>query len=502
MKRFVFVALCICLLAAPAMAGQGRMSGMESPYGLVEDESDFLVHPTALTRGKGIQYYANFGTSYNETTRWDLTRGDVTRGAVIRPYGQIDRSDKGHDQTANASLGVIFPVNVGRMGVIVDYDGNILSRGEYGGRSYRPRFPDGVQSIPDTIFKNSYDNISIKLLYAQPYTDKVKLGGEVGLAYKKEKNDTYEKDDHYIYDDPGAVIGLEPHDARYWEATFKGSMETMVGASKLTTSLYGGFIFTGHNWTEESGGEPAYNFFYNASTHNGNVTGYRMGLENWWRLPLSKTLTLPLLMRIEYRKKTFDGQGIVVLGVGDDYRPRDNIGYDNTEKLFNFEIGGGLEKQLGKGTLLAGGIYYAYADGDTDSMWSTSGGYRSVNFQERNEHKLTLKLAVEKEVSPVLVLRGGVSAFLGLPKEQHGSYECTEAPRGEGFSSGVHFGATNSWGVRGSAGASFKANNVIFEPYIKGGLQGYKVRNIALAGNEVDFEKNEWSVGGGLSIKF
>jgi len=272
------------MLSTPVFGTEGRMAGMENPWGLIEDESDFLSHPAAITREKGVRYYGHFGSVYNEVLR---DRVD-------------DNGYDGHgpdDMETNASLGAAFPVGPGRMGVFVDYRGNPFSRGT---RDWHPVEDDWSGSL-----KSRHEAATMRFLYARPLTDRVTLGAEFDLAYRHEKTDY-----HYLNfhdSDPEKYWYRDITDIRYWEPTLKGSVEAMIGSSRLTTSVWGGLILAGDHDVDGK------NKFTNGLSwlfdRSGDITGYRTGFASWLRVPLNTTLTLPLLMRFEYKKTTYDARG-------------------------------------------------------------------------------------------------------------------------------------------------------------------------------------------------
>jgi len=58
MKRtpllIVVLTFLVFSMAGIAHGWQGRMAGMGDPYGLIKDESDFLIHPAGIAKGQGI----------------------------------------------------------------------------------------------------------------------------------------------------------------------------------------------------------------------------------------------------------------------------------------------------------------------------------------------------------------------------------------------------------------------------------------------------------------
>ncbi len=60
MKKVVITMIGLLLLVF-ALSGisygwQGRMGGMGDPYGLVEDESDYLINPAGIAQGQGTRF--------------------------------------------------------------------------------------------------------------------------------------------------------------------------------------------------------------------------------------------------------------------------------------------------------------------------------------------------------------------------------------------------------------------------------------------------------------
>jgi hypothetical protein len=57
----VFVPLLIIALAGVSQAGQRKV---DDPYGLLQDESDLLSHPSKIARGEGIRFYDDYLFTY------------------------------------------------------------------------------------------------------------------------------------------------------------------------------------------------------------------------------------------------------------------------------------------------------------------------------------------------------------------------------------------------------------------------------------------------------
>jgi len=72
MKRHIMVValvpLLVIALAGISQAWQGKM---DDPYGLLQDESDFLTHPSKIAQGEGIRFYGDYRFTYTDVIDWD-----------------------------------------------------------------------------------------------------------------------------------------------------------------------------------------------------------------------------------------------------------------------------------------------------------------------------------------------------------------------------------------------------------------------------------------------
>ena len=148
-------------------------------------------------------------------------------------------------------------------------------------------------------------------------------GGEFQLAYRLEKNKTA-----IIEDWVGGGVGpwafytnypmggtdwylnlfpfMYPFDSRYWEGLLKGSLKGDMGPVKIALTLKGGLILWGDNKYNFDANTPIGPSFVDAS---GDVRGWSLGADLWLRYLLSKDLSLPFLLKINYQKKTKTGEG-------------------------------------------------------------------------------------------------------------------------------------------------------------------------------------------------
>jgi hypothetical protein len=451
-SRYLILLLPFLLLAlaSTSYGWQGRMGGMGDPYGLVADESDFLIHPAKIANGEGIRFYGDYRFNYTGVTDWEF-------------FDEFDIP--GDELRHNVLLGGTFPLGPGRMGLFFQYDG---MRGDYDGEG------DG-EIIQLT---SALDNFALRLLYGLPIGG-FKLGGEVQFAYRQEKNEIFD----YTYDllevwlnDNWLPYYLYPYDSHYWEALFKGSLEGKVGPLDLEFTLRGGFIFGGDNeWFFEHH-DPTEDVAWDL---DGNVEGWRIGGDLWLRYPLGDGLTLPVLVRVDYQQKTRDGNGPGLLDLAGDY-----FDYEHERTDLAITAGGGVDKELGKDTRIAAGIYYNYLQG-SDEFVQFANGMEILRFTmpDVTEHRALLRIAGERRLSPAVVVRAGINGFYGWRiLEGDGEFA--------GFSTdGSH------WGVGVSVGGTITVKRVTIEPFIGSGYQGFDL-------DEYDVIRNEWNIGGGFSILY
>jgi len=440
----------VITLAGTAYSWQGRMGGMGDPYGLVQDESDFLIHPAKIAKGEGVRFYGDYRFTYTDVTDWE--------------YYDASFDIPGDELRHDALVGAAFPLGPGRMGLFFQYDG---MRGDYDGTS-----PTEVIQLT-----SDFDDFALRLLYGLPIGG-FNLGGEVQFAYRQEENQIYD----YFFDLSMAWLNdnwipeyLYPYDSHYWEALFKGSIEGKVGPLELEFTLRGGFLFGGDNeWYYEfqlPAGAPFYGW-----DMDGGVEGWRIGGDLWARYPLGDGLTLPVLVRVDYQEKTRDGDGPgfgLYTGTLWDYE------HERTDLAIT--AGGGLDKEFGKDTRIAAGIYYNYLQGKDEFVIFANGVlYDWWTFPDITEHRALLRIAGERRLSPVVVLRSGINGFYGWRRVED---------TGHLFADGSH------WGVGVSLGGTITVKRFTIEPFIAGGYQGLDL-------DEEDVVRNEWNIGGGLSVLF
>lgn len=507
MKRRMLVLailpLLVFALAGVSQAGQGRMGGMNDPYGLLQDESDFLVHPAKFAKGEGVRFYGNYRFIYTGVTEWDYDIvGYLVPGFVLAYTEEADVS--GDEYRHDALVGSGFPLGPGRMGLFFTYEG---MRGNYDG-DYMEGYP--APAWFETIeMQNDLDNFAFSLLYGLPIGG-FNLGGEAQFAYRHEKEEIYELaptllppdawlNDFYI------IQYLYPHDSEYWQALLKGSLEGMIGPFDLEFTLRGGFIFCGDNeWDMEY--QSPVGTVMGTFDLDGAVEGWQIGGDLWVRYPVADGLALPFLVRIDYQAKTRDGDG---LGSGTRAGQYD---YEHGERDFALTVGGGVDKVLDTDSRIAGGIYYNYFQHREDFfLWRNDPPDWYIDdytFPDFTEHQVLVRLAGEHSLSPAVALRGGLNVFFGWVIAQ-GEYYVSDFFSGwentEGSGNGFH------WGIVASVGATVHiVPSFTMEPFVTGGYQQLNVEGdaenidngILSAVYDEGSSRGEWHIGGGCSFLF
>jgi hypothetical protein len=505
----VILGFLVFLIAAPAHSWQGRMGGMGDPYGLVQDESDFLIHPAGIANGKGINFYGGYRFNYTDVMDWNFSFKYFGVGNALYPA-----KSSGDEYQHDALLGAAFPLGPGRMGLFFQYSGR---RGNYDGKEIENDF--GTPNFSKFNLDSDLDSFALRLLYGLPMGG-FKLGSEIQLAYRREENKS-----KFYFDIFGTDVGpailtnnplgqddfsvntfpfMMPYNSKYWEALLKGSLEGAVGPAKIAFTMWGGIIFSGDNKLDFRGLDITGPTYFGSSM-KGDVKGWRTGSDLWLRYPLAEGLSLPFLVKIGYQSKNRDGDGPVFGGMGTEI-----FDYKNKEKNFWLEVGGGVDKELAKGTRIAAGIYYSYLWNKNAFILNDTapGGWAILDnspYPEHKEHRVILKLAGEKEICPMTTMRMGMNFFYGWVKEDfiyHFSDSTPSFSLENNFPDGYH------WGIGAFLGGTVKFNRFSVEPFISGGYQKLSLNGSGVSPNliflltESDKLRKEWSIGGGLSIKF
>jgi hypothetical protein len=506
MKKVVVTMIGLLVLAFAlsgiSYAWQGRMGGIGDPYGLVADESDFLIHPAKIAKGEGIRFYGDYRFTYTGVTDWDIDLDLFPFGSVLTYFYHYDTS--GQEYKHNALLGAGFPLGPGRMGFFFTYDG---MRGDYDGDEDIM----GASNFAQYNLSKDLNNFVLQLLYGLPAGGGVDVGIELGVAYRDEREETWLQ--YAAFGTKNNVLSLDfpmetllgfmiPYDSNYWELLWKAGMKKELGPLGINVSLKGGYIISSDN---------SYDFLYahtNIVDMEGNVAGWRIGSDIWLRYVMGKELTFPFLFSIDYAEKKRDGDGRGT-SAADTGRLYD---YTHKERSLDLKVGGGVEKRLGHNALIAGGIYYNYLRESNDASFIIHyiSPYSSDNsdFPFHQEHRAIMRLVGEMEISPAVTLRIGLVPFFGWVRED---FKFTR-----NFSNTTDITIDGShWGIWASVGGTIKIPSIhmTLEPFFNGGWQQYNLDGdghsdrTTPTGTVIDLwgmdkARSEWSVGGGLSVLY
>jgi hypothetical protein len=474
-KRILFVVFLLVLvfaLSGVAFAWEGRMGGMEDPYGLVQDESDYLIHPAKIANGQGVTFYGDYRFTYTGVPKWDGL------GTAI---GQEDIS--GQEIGNNALVGVAFPMGPGRMGIFFTYDG---MRGKYSQDD-----TNGGDKL-----NNDLDNFAVKVMYGLPVGGGFKLGAEAELAYRNEQQEIPSNGN-------GPILFYQyPNDSHYLEALFKGSLEKKIGPLDVEFTLRGGIDLPGTNSTDWNA-SPGTGASIKAS---GEVHGWQVGSDLWLRYALAQDLTLPFLVRADYLQRPRSGFGPFIGG------PYSAVDFQGEVRDLAITIGGGVDKEISKATRIAAGIYYNFLQEKEDFTFSFIGPVslsEAFTYPDSMEHQLLLRLVAEHALSSTVTLRAGLNLFYGwvIPEstgtlsESTGTFLAYHEDPGHGY----------DWGIMVSLGGTVVIKPLTFEPFVGG---GYRQFHVGMSGTFLDgpplvtapsadtTSRNEWLVTSGLSILF
>jgi hypothetical protein len=485
----VAASLFVLLLAAPSVAWQGRMAGVGDADGLIEDESDYLTHPAIIAAGSGLNSYGNYRLTYDQASKWDYSINSPA-SSVIYPF-----STSGHSWKNEGQVGAAFSLGTGRMGVFFDYTG---IDGKYSGDEGYTGFWYNGSGTYD--FNNKIDNFALKVIYGMP-VQAVKLGAEFQIAYRNEEQETNWLEDHgdffknYLwaaedYPEINLYPFMIPYKSKYWEAQGKISVAGSLGPAKYTFTLKGGIPFASDNNCDR--GDSLY-------TAEGKVKGFHAGGDFWLRTPLNDRLILPFVVSAGYKTIKRDG-------VYDAELPW-IVTYEHEAKDIFVKVGGGVDFTPANGTKVAAGLYYDFirtnqnlyaSDIDLPTFYVDE----YTDMPKYTEHRWTLKTLAEKELSSMVVLRGGFNVFYGIVKSDY-AYSAHDdfGP----YSSLSASTSGSNMGVNVSAGATVKLEKVSLEPFINAGYVKYRTSGDGTIGSfaiETEFKKDNWLIGGGLSAKF
>jgi hypothetical protein len=515
----VSVVLLMLLCAVPIQAWQGRTGAMGNASGLVEDESDFLIHPAAIAGGKGLNFYGNLGFKNSWIDKFSFST------SIINPATSVSSTmvseAAGKEWQLDGLTGFAFPVGTGRMGVFFQYTG---VDGTLNGDQIRD-WSTGVREAYSFDIENKIDDLALRFLYAVPFGANMKLGGEFQIGQKTEKYtsfignlrniDSYSNAAYGPWGDD--VTGLlqygVPRDSQYYEASLKASVEAKMGPATAAFTARGGMPVGGtdNHYVHErfagsvsTGGADMY----------GKVKGYNVGADAWVRLPLTSSLTLPFLVKFDFKDMKRDGDGPEFGGWGvfGNWRSM----YENKDKSMTITAGGGADFTPAKDARIAGGLYYTYLNTKTTYNFAenffTSPNWtvvRNSGYPETKEHKISLKLSGEKALSSEFTVNGGFNAFYGWVKQGYNyDFHNSAVPGTAAFDTSLK---GKHWGLGASLGLSMLAGATTFEPYIAGGLERYNLSGdgVSLSNGAVTrlitdsaLKRNVLSIVAGIALRY
>jgi hypothetical protein len=470
----VILPVLVIALAGVAQAWQGRMGGMGDPFGLVADESDYLIHPAKIANGEGVRFYGGYRFLYTGMTDSHI---DLTLGPITTSYDTY-----GHEVNHDALAGAAFPLGPGRMGLFFTYGGR---RGDL-----HEDDPILGRVIDDT---STFDNFALRLLYGLPIGGGFKLGGELGFAYCQDQQTVYLPTFGALNILVAPVVLTAPplsaYDSASWEIPFKAGVEGALGPLDVEFTVHGGVIASGAN-------KPSGNIGGGEFEMQGDVSGWRLGGDLWARYPLGEGLTLPFVVSMNYEKKTRDA----------DFSSPPALAVNETgESSLNLVVGGGLNAQLAKGTRIAGGVYYNYLHDRASWSFDIFGGapinINNSDYPDLTEHRLVVRLAGEHDFSPTVALRMGLNFFYGWPMED-------VAVSSNVMTSLVHSLDGSHWGIGASLGGTIKVKPITLEPFVGGGYQSLNLSGNGIAPSLLppsyhrEDSLSNWYVDGGLSILY
>jgi len=527
MLLLVLVLLSVFLVFGSSLAWQGRMAGMGDPYGLTPDESDFLIHPALIVGGEDLDFYSNFDFTYTGISKWDI---DI----------EIEDWDESFDSSGDqydygALLGTAFDLGTGRMGIFFAYEGmnqDIDGDADY---PWDPSFLDDPSTSADYDLESDIHDFSFRIIYGLPIDiNCLNVGAEAKISYIDEKQSSEWENNAGISFLNRPIFSIRsnyavntlwfqvPYDSDYWQADFKASANGQIcldsmGPIDVTLSFGGGFIFAGDN---EYKYESDYSGIGSADLDaDGEVSGYNLGGDLWVRVPVSDDVALPFLVGVHYNEKTRDGNGRVSsLGVFPIFSNPD-FDYEHKEESFVVDAGGGIDIKLSDRSRGTVGLFYTYLNGsdDVEITLDFPSGFPSAVYNQDvpdyKEHRVTLKLGWETDLSSTATIRTGFNTFYGhIEKEYEFNLTYPPTPLFEKNRAELD---GNQWGITASIGGTFKLSSVTLEPYINAGYRDLDLDGdidldaflippliIGSVSGDIDESLEEWFVGAGLSVLF
>ena len=501
-KKIVLIiaGLLILSFASTSFAWQGRMSGMGDPSGLIADESDFFIHPAKIADGKGSNYYADYKFNYVQVTKWNnvFSFNPAIQGATQYPF-MATGSERDHAM----SFGGTWEFGPGRLGLFIQYS---TDNGSFNGTDDNGSVVVNHDTFSFDTEKRSFD---LKLIYGLPLGS-WKLGTELAVGHRTQFNSTVQTIQNFltILNNPIGARNpfyntfpyMVPTDWRWKEASFKISAENAIGPGVLTFTPKIATVFHG---TSEYNSRFIFGTFAVDDIHNtGSLKGWSAGADLWYRVKLNDSATLPFVASLNYDRKRAEISAF-------DSAVLQPVQLSSETKEFVLEVGGGIDKNLSKDTKIASGLYYDYIRSKTMFMYdfTNESDYIVANNETplERENRIVLKTVCEHVFSPAITARGGINAFYGWVRDRY-SFINTQA--GVSLESQNLSTSGHRWGLNAAVGATALVAKLSVEPFLTAGLQKTKLDNSdgsffpPSASVSLRSDKSEWTVGGGVSIKY
>jgi len=479
--------LSVFLIFGSSFAWQGRMAGMGDPYGLVQDESDMLIHPAMIMNSSGTRLYTHYRFTYTDVMDWDY-EWDLGTFGWTDPY-----EASGDEYRHEALIGTAFNVGSGRMGIFLTYDNQ---SGDYDGEVDSPFYDP---SELDFDLESDKSDVAFSLMFGFPI-DCTAIGFEAGLAYHNEENKVSQElpgisatnPIAFSFLLPAGVWGytfpyMIPYDSEYMETFLKASVASELGCNaNFGLTLHGGYIFFGDN--EFDSEDPTYIDI----EMDGDVEGWSLGGDFWFRYKIDDSISLPFLASASYQEKVRDGD-FDFAGLDGDY--------EHKEVTWNIEAGGGVDIALNDTSKIASGLYYQYLENNNDFSFDfLPPAYSDMDrIPDYDEHRVTLKLAYEKSISPAVGFRAGFNCFYGWADWDYKNDYMMGSLKEDASLGG------DVWGIGLTLGGTIQMDPMTIEPFI-----GVAYQETDLDGDceamgidiEGDHERDQWLVTTGLSILF
>ncbi len=491
------------MVTGTSTAWQGRRAGMGDPYGLVQDESDMLIHPAMIMNSSGTRFYSHYRFTYTDVMDWDY-KWDFSLG----PAGfSHDFKASGDEYKNEALIGSSFNLGSGRMGIFLTYENQ---NGDYDG-PIDSTFYTGVDQ--DFDLDADKDDFKLSLLYGFPI-NAIDIGFEAGLAYHNEKNKTSQtfaglldstNPLFYTLITPFFIWSnmytyMLPYDSEYYETFARASIASELGSNTdFGLTVNGGYLFSGDNELDSED-----NLFISSAEMDGDIEGWSLGGDFWLRYKANDDLTLPFLVNASYAEKKRDGDDIGVIG-----GTPANYEYKHKEVSWNVEAGGGVDIVLDDRSKIASGIYYRYLENNDDFMVDIylPGGSLNTDMDDipdYNENRITLKLAYENEISPTVGFRAGFDCFYGWADWDYKNDSLV-------FKESVSMDG-DLWGIGLTLGGTIEMDPVTLEPFIGAAYQqtnldgdgtlGIVGGGPVIANIKGDSKREQWMFTAGFSLLF